>query len=361
MLDKIYEKYYATEASRTPTEWYNILYKKVTSAKTQDEMKQAVENELNNYVKKIWTDDGAVAALQAELQGHGFTYEAGFDDAEKERLNKVHKSLLIKTLQPVFTAIEKNLRSQVIKDKVIAKNKAEHFLKYRMNIKVSVSGGSPDDTVRAELWKDNKKIAAGEEYTIEDPYTGHYIDGFSIKVIDYIKYGMPKTIKVTLTGKNDKKITKSNKIRMYSASDVHVDNFRFKAPKLSDEDEKIETKEKEDYSSQNNNSSYHSIYLADYNSLTAEQKEILNADKKFQASIDKYTDMDYSIEEVDKIVAEAYQEYFKTIKKYIDTGKYTGDFEKDFVADKYGTWELKYDYDILEEIIEYANNQFPSN
>ncbi len=65
-------------------------------------MKVQVEKEIKDYTSMIWSDDGAVAELQAELQGHGWTFEAGFTQEQKDKLEAQHRAFLIQTLQPSF-------------------------------------------------------------------------------------------------------------------------------------------------------------------------------------------------------------------------------------------------------------------
>ncbi len=239
MLDNIYNKYYATEARRTPTQWYNILWNIVNNSNSQEEIKNSIEQELDNYVTRIWNDEGAVAALQAEMQEHGWTFEAGFTDEQKRKLERQHKVFLVKTLQPVFNTVEKNLRSKIIKENVETKYRAIEYLKSNIPISVKMVGGYPNEKIKAELWTDDAKILESESQTINDPWSSWELAKFDIRLVDYVRLGCPNKIKVIITDENGK--TRSKTQDLTFARDMYglrvYTNFEFDCPKkVEDED-----------------------------------------------------------------------------------------------------------------------------
>jgi len=234
MLSDIYNQYYQQQ-SRTYTDWYNIIWRLATTSQSEDEMKKLIEQEINEYVTLIWRDEGAVAELQAEIQGHGWTFEAGFKEEQKRELENEFRLQLIHQLQPVFRTVEKNLRMRVIKDKVWAEQTALNYLDSYVIIRAKMTGGTKGSTIKSELLNDGNVVAIGEMYTLNNPYTGNTVGKFELKVIDYISSGTPADIRITMINPDGSKISKTKQITFNYTNDGFV-QIAFDAPKLPDEE-----------------------------------------------------------------------------------------------------------------------------
>lgn len=347
LLDDIYGEYYKRNY-RKPTEWYNKFWDIATSAQSQEDMKVQVEKEIKDYTAMIWSDDGAVAELQAELQGHGWTFEAGFTQEQKEKLEAQHRAFLIQTLQPVFKTVEKNLRMRFIKEKVEAEQRALNYLNGVFDIDVNLSGGMPGSTVKSELIKDGVVLAIGEMYTLTDPYTSNLVAKFQMKRGDYIILGSPDKVQLTQIAPDG---TTDVQVKALSFTDYgrgYV-NFALEAPLL---DDSIEDQTYAD--------SYDDGNVAidtpgvddtlDYQTKEEKVEAIRDALGAFFAVIEEYAHR--TDDEAIGILQRSYDELIRTAKDTVDMSTTTGTFTRDFEYD--GDYWTEGEYTVVSNALEYV-------
>lgn len=238
MLEDIYRTYYQRNYRR-PREWYDVMWQIANTSASQEEMKNRMDAEIDAYTSLIWNDEGAVAELQAELQGHGWTFGAGFTEEKKQELERAHREMLIATLQPVITTVEKNLRNQFIKKKVEAEYRALNYLEGYLEITVALSGGTPDATIKSELLDGDNVVSIAEPYLLENPYTGNDVAYFSMRRGDFIALGMPDRVRITQIPPEGESTTVTHAIEFRQGWDG-VARFSLDAPMLPDEEEYAE-------------------------------------------------------------------------------------------------------------------------
>ncbi|MFO7886840.1 MAG: hypothetical protein R6U59_00865 [Eubacteriales bacterium] len=341
MLSDIYSQYYQQQ-SRTYTDWYNIIWRIATTSQSEDEMKNLIEQEINEYVTLIWRDEGAVAELQAEIQGHGWTFEAGFKEEQKRELENEFRLQLIHQLQPVFRTVEKNLRMRVIKDKVWAEQTALNYLDSYVIIRAKMTGGTPGATIKSELLNDGNVVAIGEMYTLDNPYTGNTVAKFELKVIDFISSGTPADIRITMINPDGSKISKTEQITFNYTNDGFV-QIAFDAPKLPDEeyieeDQGIadDQQDSDIESSEGAGGDNTTTPTDDQISKPATEKEqaleILNAWDNVR--LHSYYQLREHNEAAYLEFQELYDKLYQVASKYIDTSEYTGIWKEDYYFDK---------------------------
>ncbi|WP_430884931.1 hypothetical protein [Fusibacter sp. JL216-2] len=347
LLDDIYGEYYKRNY-RKPTEWYNKFWDIATSAQSQEDMKVQVEKEIKDYTAMIWSDDGAVAELQAELQGHGWTFEAGFTQEQKEKLEAQHRAFLIQTLQPVFKTVEKNLRMRFIKEKVEAEQRALNYLNGVFYIDVNLSGGMPGSTVKSELIKDGVILAIGEMYTLTDPYTNNLVAKFQMKRGDYIILGSPDEVQLTQIRPDG---TTDVQIKALSFTDYgrgYV-NFALEAPLFDDSiedqtyadsyddgDAVIDTSGVDD--------------KVDHQTKEEKVETLRDALGAFFGVIEEYAHR--TDDEAVGILQRSYDELIRVAKDMVDMSTTTGTFTRDFEYD--GDYWTEGEYTVVSNALEYV-------
>lgn len=341
MLSDIYNQYYQQQ-SRTYTDWYNIIWRIATTSQSEDEMKNLIEQEINEYVTLIWRDEGAVAELQAEIQGHGWTFEAGFKEEQKRELENEFRLQLIHQLQPVFRTVEKNLRMRVIKDKVWAEQTALNYLDSYVIIRAKMTGGTPGATIKSELLNDGNVVAIGEMYTLDNPYTGNTVAKFELKVIDYISSGTPADIRITMINPDGSKISKTEQITFNYTNDGFV-QIAFDVQELPDEEYIEEDQGIAD--DQQDNDIESSEGAGGDNTTTPNDDQITKPATEKEQALEIINAWDnvrlhsyYQLREHNEAAylefQELYDKLYQVASKYIDTSEYTGIWKEDYYFDK---------------------------
>lgn len=149
--DQLYEnayKLYYTDKSikgkvqpRRPKDWYKIIYNIASNASSQEDVKQLLEKELDEYVNAFWEDnDGMLWAFSETKQG--FTYSAGEKKSLEKQISENHKSEIINGyLKVVIPQVAKRIRveqMQAFRENALKKMAAELNKVY--TIKVTVKG-----------------------------------------------------------------------------------------------------------------------------------------------------------------------------------------------------------------------------
>jgi len=341
MLADIYNEYYQRQ-SRSYTDWYNIIWRIATTSQTQDDIKNSIEKEINEYITLIWRDEGAVAELQAEIQGHGWTFEAGFKEEQKRELENEFRLQLIHQLQPVFRTVEKNLRMRVIKDKVWAEQTALNYLDSYVIIRAKMTGGTKGATIKSELLNDGNVVSIGEMYTLENPYTGNTVAKFELKVIDYISSGTPADIRISMINPDGSQISKTEQITFNYTNDGFV-QIAFDAPMLPEE-EYIEEDQGIADNQQDNDIEGSEGPGGDNTTTPTDDQTLKPATEKEQALeiINAWDDVRFHfyyqlIEDNEAAYLEfqeLYDKLYQVASKYIDTSEYTGIWKEDYYFDK---------------------------
>ncbi len=338
MLEDIYRTYYQRNYRR-PREWYNVMWQIANTSTSQEEMKNRMEAEIDAYTSLIWNDEGAVAELQAELQGHGWAFEAGFTEEKKQQLERAHREMLIATLQPVITTVEKNLRNQFIKQKVAAEHRALNYLEGHLEITVALSGGTPDAMIKSELLDGDNVVSIAEPYALENPYTGNDVAYFSMRRGDFIALGMPDRVRITQVPPEGESTTLTHAIEFRQGWDG-VARFSLEAPMLPEEEEYVEEEEfiEENQGLEENTGTVASNDGPGENNLAILSREdrLSNALQLFFKEIEPF--MGRQDSEALQALQASYDRFISSVQNDVNMAGTSGNWQEDFLYID-GGWE----------------------
>jgi hypothetical protein len=137
--NKIYHDYYAADNPRSEGQWYQILKGLVDRNKNSDALRAAIEQEIDDYVKEGWKEDGR---LDPYFPGN-FSADAGLNENLKQDISNGFKNELMQgPVGKALADIQKRMVAQIAEENDATQKKIAAEFNLVRTLDVSVE--SPD-------------------------------------------------------------------------------------------------------------------------------------------------------------------------------------------------------------------------
>ncbi|WP_372649048.1 zinc-ribbon domain-containing protein [Draconibacterium sp.] len=100
--------YQRTQGGKKLRWWKKEIYWRMEDAKDASKFEEIVEQVIQEYIQDFWDSSFDRAIIQAELQKHGWTFDAGINAKMKDDLNKEFRVYILQYIQPVVERLHQN-------------------------------------------------------------------------------------------------------------------------------------------------------------------------------------------------------------------------------------------------------------
>ena len=90
------------------TWWKKEIYWRMEDAKDPSKFEEIVEKIIQEYIQEFWDNSIDRAIIQAELQGHGWTFNGGVSEKLKDELNQEFRLYILQYIQPLIERMQLN-------------------------------------------------------------------------------------------------------------------------------------------------------------------------------------------------------------------------------------------------------------
>jgi hypothetical protein len=190
--------------------WKKQIKWRMQDAKDASKFEEVVEKLIQEYIQNFWEESFDRAIIQAELQNHGWTFDAGINRESKAELDSEFRLYILQYIQPL---IERLQLDYLLKAKDLQRKKIEEFgnmlnQEHQIRSMVELEGDEDDAAEKYEgarvIFKVRKEILKmWQGYLNKEAM----IDLYCTKA-GYIHAGLPQKATLIIDPENEKKSDK---------------------------------------------------------------------------------------------------------------------------------------------------------
>jgi uncharacterized protein YpmS len=184
--------YQRTKGGKNLRWWKKEIYWRMEDAKDASKFEEIVEQVIQEYIQDFWDASFDRAIIQAELQKHGWTFDAGINPKMKDGLNKEFRIYILQYIQPVVERLHQNYLYRAREEMQENASKLAKMLNTQYKIKCTLD---LEDEEEAKNYRGFKVAFSVAEKEIEKLWEGFLNEDaqmdFPCTYAGFIDAGMP--------------------------------------------------------------------------------------------------------------------------------------------------------------------------
>ena len=184
--------YQRTKGGKNLRWWKKEIYWRMEDAKDASKFEEVVEQVIQEYIQDFWDSSFDRAIIQAELQKHGWTFDAGINPKMKEDLDKEFRVYILQYIQPVIERLHQNYLYRAREEMQENASKLAKLLNTQYKIKCTLELEDEEDAKNYKGFKVAFNVAQKE---IEKMWEGYLNEDaqmdFPCTYAGFIDAGMP--------------------------------------------------------------------------------------------------------------------------------------------------------------------------
>ncbi len=142
--------------------WKKQILLRMNEKKDPSKFESVVEQLIKEYIREFWDDNTERAIIQAELQGHGWSYNGGYSQKLKDKLDPEFRIYILQYIQPLIERLQKRFIFKARESQQEEIKKLANKLNREHLIRCSVELGKDENPGKYEGLKVKFKVAGKE-------------------------------------------------------------------------------------------------------------------------------------------------------------------------------------------------------